>query len=87
MTFFQPYDRVTQLLHEPQRVAHHQNRAALATKLLDFFGALALELLVTDGENFINQQHFGFNVGGYRKAKSHHHSRGEILHGSIDELL
>ena len=65
----------------------HENRATLATELLDLLRALALECLVADREDFVDQQDLRFDVGGNRKSESHDHARREILDWCVDELF
>jgi len=59
----------------------------IATKLLDLLRALPLECLITHGQNLVDQEHLWFNMRGNRESESYHHARGEVLDGSVDELL
>ena len=53
----------------------------------DLAEALALELLVADGEHLVEQQHVGLDVRGDGEAEPHVHPRRVGAHGQVDELL
>ena len=68
-------------------MAHKNNRAAFSTELFNTFGALSLKAFVTDRQHFVNEQHFGFNVRGNRKAQTHEHTRRIVFNWRVNELF
>jgi hypothetical protein len=58
-----------------QSVAHDDDRAPLGLELADLVETLALELLVADGEDLVDEQDIGVGVDGDRERKSHVHAR------------
>ena len=68
-------------------VRDEENRAAAVLELGDLAEALALELLVADGEHLVEQQHVGLDVRGDREPESHVHARRVGADRKIDEPL
>ena len=48
--------------------------------------AAALELLVTDSEHLVDEEHVRLHVHGDREAETHVHAAGVVLHRVVDEL-
>src|SRR5438128_3345039 len=46
-----------------------------------------LEIDVPDGQNFVHEKDFGFQVGGNGKGETDVHAAGVVLHGRINEFL
>ena len=76
----QPLDRLGVVRDE-------QDRSAAVLELGDLAEALALELLVADGEHLVEQQHVGLDVRGDREAEPHEHAGRVGAHREVDELL
>ena len=64
-------------------MAHEENRATLAGDVAHLAEALPLELHVTDGEDFVNDEDLGVQVGRHGEREAHFHSGGI----SFDRLL
>ena len=56
-------------------VRDEDDRPAALLELEDLGEALALELLVADREDLVEQEHVGVDVGGDREAEPHVHAR------------
>ena len=56
-------------------------------ELRDLAEALALELLVADGEHLVEEEHVGADVRGDREPEPHEHARRVRPHRQVDELL
>ena len=66
-------------------MAHKQHRAAFAfADVLHFSDGFFLEFGVADGEDFIDNQYLGVEVGGDGEAEAHHHAAGVALHRGVD---
>ena len=85
-TLFQPDRLRTQLFDQTKAVAHHHDGAPFAPKLFDLFARLSLEALVSDREDLVDEQGARVDVRGDGKAEPHHHSRGVVLDGRVDEF-
>ena len=51
------------------------------------FEAATLELLIANGNNFVDQQDIGVHVNGNRETQAHIHATRIDLHWRIDERL
>ena len=60
------------------------DRAAALLELRDPTEALALELLVADGEDLVEEQHVGVDVRGDREAEPHVHPRRVGANRQVD---
>ena len=65
-------------------VRDEHDRPAALLELRDPTEALALELLVADGEDLVEQQHVGVDVRGDREAEPHVHPRRVGAHRQVD---
>ena len=83
----QEHGAVAQPLDRLRVVGDEQDRPAAVLELGDLAEALALELLVADGEHLVEQQHVGLDVRGDREAEAHVHARRVGAHRQVDELL
>ena len=63
------------------------DRAATPLELVDLPEALALEFLITDREDLVQEEHVRLNVRGDRKAEPHVHTGGVGAHRQVDEPL
>ena len=63
------------------------DRAAALLELEDLPEALALELLVADGEHLVEQEHVDVEMRGDREAEPHVHARRVRPHRHVDEPL
>ena len=68
-------------------VRDEDDRAAALLELEDLAEALALELLVTDGEDLVEQEHIGLDVRSDREAEPHVHARRVRADRQVDEAL
>ena len=68
-------------------VRDQQDGPPLLLELLDPADALALEALVTDGQDLVDHQDVGVHVHGDREAEPHVHARRVELDRAVDELL
>ena len=85
------------VLEQRGLVAHRAHRASacdtitivlpLAAELGELLGALALELLVADGEHLVDEQDVGVDVDRDREPEPHVHARRVVLHRRVDEVL
>ena len=63
------------------------DRAAALLELEDLAEALALEGLVADGEDLVEEQDVGVEVRGDREAEPHVHPRRVGAHRPVDRVL
>src|SRR4029453_2079233 len=70
-----------------QGVGHEQDRAAALLELADLVQALALERLVADGQDLVDQQDVGADVDGHGEAEAHVLARAVVLDLVVDERL
>jgi len=68
-------------------VRHEQDGAVLGLELGDLGHALASEVLVTDGENLVDEQDVGIDVDRDGEAQPHVHTRRVVLDRVVDERL
>ena len=68
-------------------VGDEHDRPAALLELENLAEALALELLIADGEHLVEQEHVDLEVGGNGEAEPHVHARGIRAHGHVDESL
>src|SRR5437588_4578413 len=68
-------------------VGDEDDRAAALLELEDLAEALALERLVPDGEDLVEQQDVGLEVGRDREPETHVHPGRVRPHRQVDELL
>ena len=68
-------------------VGHEHDRAALGLELLHALDALALEALVADGEDLVDEQDLGIDVDGDGEAEAHEHAARVVLDLLVDEGL
>ena len=73
--FFEPHHFFAQLLYCTKSMAHDNDRASFAAKLLDFFAALTLEGLIANSEHFVDQQNLWLNMCGDRETEPNNHAR------------
>src|SRR5581483_5432797 len=83
----QQHGAVAEPLDRLSVVRDEDDRAAAALELGDLAEALALELLVADGEDLVEQEDVGLDVRGDREAEPHVHPRGVRAHRQVDEAL
>ena len=78
---------LAQALDLSRVVRDEDDRAATLLELEDLAEALALEGLVADGEDLVEQEDVGVEVRGDREAEPHVHPRGVGAHRPVDRLL
>ena len=82
----QPEDLVAEAADGVQVVGDEDDGAALGAEGLDLVDAAALEVLVADGEDLIDEEDLGVGVGGDGEAQAQGHARGVGADGVVDEL-
>ena len=75
MTTIEQAGAVADRLDSGGRVRHEQDRLALRLERLQRAHALLLEVVVADGEDLVEQQDVGLEVGRNREAEPHVHAR------------
>src|SRR5581483_3434387 len=68
-------------------VAHEDDRASRVRDLVDSPEALALEVDVPDGEDFVHDQNVRIEMGCDRERQPHVHAARIELYGDVDEPL
>src|SRR5579885_2869087 len=68
-------------------VRDEDDGAAGAGDIAHFAEAFFLEVDVADGEDFIDEEDFGFEVSGDGESETDVHAGGVVLDGGIDELF
>ncbi len=86
MTLAQHDRAVAQFADLLRRMRDKDDRLALLLERADLVHALALERLIADGENFVNEEHLGVDVHGNRERETHVHAGRIELHLGVDEL-
>ena len=84
---FQHDAAITNLRHQIQVVAHHDQGLASRAQLLNLRDALLLEGLVAHRQNLIHQEDIRACVHGNRESQAQVHTRRVELHLGIDELV
>jgi hypothetical protein len=67
-------------------VRDEDDRRPLAAQLVEPVEAAALELLVTDGDDLVDDQQLGVEIGRDREPEPHVHAAGVDLHRDVDEI-
>src|SRR5665213_72571 len=68
-------------------MADQDDCAALALVVGEDVEAFLLESCVTNGKNFIHQEYVRVGLYGHGERQPDHHSRGEVLHLLVGEVL
>src|SRR5271165_2958718 len=68
-------------------VGDEDHGAAGAGHVAHFAEAFFLEIYVADGQDFVDEEDFGFEVGGYGEGQADVHAGGVVLYGSVDEFF
>src|SRR6185437_14874334 len=58
-----------------------------AADVLHFANTFLLEQYVADGEDFVDEEDFGFEVGGDGEGEAHAHAAAVMLERRVDEAL
>jgi hypothetical protein len=74
-------------LQRTEGVGDAENGAALIANFVDFVHALGLELLIADGEYFVDDQNLGLKVYGDTEGEAEHHAIGIGAEGLVDEVV
>src|SRR5690606_32927153 len=72
-------DLVAQVAHHTEGVRHDDDGAAAVLEIEELLRALALELLVADGEHLVDEQEIGLDVDRDREAELDVHARRVVL--------
>ena len=64
----EPADAIAQASHQGGVVAHEHDRGAVLAQPMHVIHASALELLVADGDDFVDEQDLGVDVDGDGEA-------------------
>ena len=83
----QQHRAIAEALDGLRVVRDEEDRPAAVLELGDLAEALALELLVADGEHLVEQEHVRLDVRGDGEAEPHEHPRRVRPHRQVDELL
>lgn len=76
-----------QRIHRTHIVADEEDGAAGAGDFLHFAEAFLLEGGVADGEDFVDEEDFGFEMGGDGEGEAHAHAAAVMLERRVDEAL
>src|SRR3989338_1710493 len=69
-------------------MAYKQNSSpSLCRHLFHFSEAFLLELHIADGQYFVHDQNFRFQMGGNCKSQADIHATGVMLDGGIEKLF
>ena len=82
----EPHDLIAHLGGQGQRVGHQRDRRPPVPQLAHEVEALALELLVADGDDLIDDEDRGLDGDRRGEAEAHGHARGVDLDRLIDEV-
>ena len=78
-------------LAEPSNRRHvvrdEKNRPSFLADVFHLVQAPTLKARITDRQNLIHQQDFGFQVGGYGESEANVHTARVALDGRVEELL
>lgn len=67
MAFVNPYRAGAENFDHAQRVADDDDRLVGVAQFFELVEALVLEVLVADGQNFVDEQNFGVNIDRQRR--------------------
>ena len=68
-------------------MTHENNSATLARNVAHLAETFLLKGNVADGEDFVDEQDFGFKMGGNCEGEAHLHAAAVMLHGSVEEAF
>src|SRR5581483_5128816 len=68
-------------------MAYKHHSTATTGNIFDLPQAFFLEFRVADGEDFVDDQDFGFQMGGDGEGESYFHAAAVALNGRIEELF
>ena len=74
MAFVNPYRAGAENFDHAQRVADDDDRLVGVAQFFELVEALVLEVLVADGQNFVDEQNFGVNIDGNGESQTHIHT-------------
>ncbi len=77
----------TKSAHGAQIMADKKYGPPSATNVLHFANTFLLEQHVADGEDFVDEEDFGFEVSGDGEGEAHAHAAAVMLEGRVDEAL
>src|SRR6185437_15388954 len=76
-----------QARYRRRAMTHEQDCPPAARHFLDFSQALLLKSSVADGEDFVDEEDFGFEMRGDGEGEAHAHAAAVMLEGRVDETL
>src|SRR5579884_2778294 len=82
-----PEDAIAEAADLIELMGDEDDGAAGAGDVAHFAEAFFLEVDVADGEDFIDEEDFGFEVSGDGEGETDVHAGGVVLDGGVDELI
>ncbi|HEY6776296.1 MAG TPA: hypothetical protein VI122_07275, partial [Thermoleophilaceae bacterium] len=82
-----PNDAITKSSDRAEVMTDEENGSALVGEFGHPCDATALELGVADGEDFVDDDDVGFEVGGDGEGEPQVHAGGVALEGGVEEAL
>src|SRR5260370_5257726 len=82
-----PDDALAEAANLVELMGDEDDGAAGAGDVTHFAEAFLLEVDVTDGENFVNEEDFRLEMSGDGEGQSDVHSAGIMLDGRVDEFV
>jgi len=82
-----PHHTLTQATNLIHLMADENDCAAAAGNVLHFAEAFFLEGGVADGEDFVDEEDFGFEMRGDGEGQPHAHAAAVMLEGRVDEAF
>src|ERR1700674_2835185 len=87
LSIVDPHDALAESANLIELVRDEDDGAARAGNVAHLAEAFFLEVDVADGEDFINEKDFGFEMGGDGEGEAHVHAGGVVLDLRVDEFF
>jgi hypothetical protein len=82
----EPDDAMTEAANLIELMGDKNNRATGLRNFAHFAETLFLKANVADGEHFIDEENFGFEMRSYGESKADIHAAGIMFHGCVDKF-
>ncbi len=86
VALFEPDDVIAHVDDGPHRVRDDDYGLAVPLEVGEALEAFALERLVTDGQDLVDEEYVGLHVDGHREPEPHVHTGRVVLYRFVDEL-